>query len=357
MIENDIIDIDGSFGEGGGSILRLSAGYSILFNQPIRVYNIRANRPKPGLRMQHLLGLKILAELTNSYLSQCEVGTKEIILIPNRDHIIKTKIHVNINTSASIGLLLQPIQIACMGFNNPNKIEMNLEGGGTFGKWAPSLNYLNNVTYQIFKKSGLSMNLEIGKYGFYPKGGAKTNCTILLPQEKLNPINLTELGNLDLIQGEIILTNHLRQKKSNIGERIKNTIISLLKKTQKIETYITYKWVNSESPGVGLSLWANSDIGAIISTGTILGEKNLTSEKLGEFAVKEILKYVENDIPVDNYLSDQLIPLMAYVKNPSRIKILEVTNHVKTNLELIKLFTNREYNILKENNSYIIEYL
>jgi len=47
----EYIEIDGSFGEGGGSILRLSAGYSVLFNQPIIISNIRANRPTPGLRL------------------------------------------------------------------------------------------------------------------------------------------------------------------------------------------------------------------------------------------------------------------------------------------------------------------
>ena len=60
MNESDFLEIDGSFGEGGGAILRLSAGYSVLFNKPLRIKNIRANRPKPGLRLQHLLGLKPL---------------------------------------------------------------------------------------------------------------------------------------------------------------------------------------------------------------------------------------------------------------------------------------------------------
>ena len=119
---------------------------------------------------------------------------------------------------------------------------------------------------------------------------------------------------------------------------------------------IRYNWVNSISPGVGLSLWAQSDSGAIISTGTILGEKRITSEKLGMMAANEILKYINNDIPVDNYLSDQLIPLMAYIKGHSKIKVLEITSHTKTNLDLIKLFNNRNYTIIKDNKHFIIEY-
>ena len=152
MSDLDFIEIDGSFGEGGGAILRLSAGYSVLFNRPIRIKNIRANRPKPGLRLQHLLGLQTLSELTNSQLSNIKVGTHELTFNPEKQ--VKSSIRLNISTAASIGLLLQPIQIACLGFNKPEKIVISMGGGGTFGKWAPSLNYLKHVTIKIFEKSG-----------------------------------------------------------------------------------------------------------------------------------------------------------------------------------------------------------
>ena len=71
------LEIDGSFGEGGGAILRLGSAFSVLYNRPIHVTNIRANRLKPGLRMQHLKGLMTLSELTNSSLSDCEVRSKK----------------------------------------------------------------------------------------------------------------------------------------------------------------------------------------------------------------------------------------------------------------------------------------
>ncbi|MFX1320259.1 MAG: RNA 3'-terminal phosphate cyclase [Promethearchaeota archaeon] len=352
MTNLDFLEINGAMGEGGGAILRLGAGFSILFNQPIRIKNIRANRPKPGLRTQHMLGLKTLSELTSSTLSECHVGTKKVTLIPNKK--IKDKIQVNINTAASLGLLLQPIQISCLALNKPEKIELILNGGGTFGKWAPSLTYLQEVTYQIFNNSGLKIDIDIDQHGFYPKGGAKVKCVIYPPTNKIKPINLIDLGNLENINGEIILTNQL--KKSNINERIKRTIEQQVRKSIKLETNIKYKFVNSYSPGVGLFLWAHSDTGAIISTGTILGEKQITSEKLGTIAANEILKYIKNEIPVDNFLSDQLIPLMAYCSGASKIKVLEITNHTKTNLELIQSFSHRKYDILKEENYFIIEF-
>ncbi|MFX0041346.1 MAG: RNA 3'-terminal phosphate cyclase [Candidatus Hodarchaeota archaeon] len=352
MTNLDFLEINGAMGEGGGAILRLGAAFSILFKQPIRIKNIRANRPKPGLRTQHLLGLKILSELTSSTLSECDVGTKEITLIPKTK--IKDKVQVNISTAASLGLLLQPIQITCLGLNKPEKIELLLNGGGTFGKWAPSLTYLQKVTFRIFENSGLKIDINIDQHGFYPKGGAKVKCSIYPPTDNLKPINIIDLGNLENLNGEIILTNQL--KRSNINERIKTTIEQQVRKNIKLETNIKYKYVNSYSPGVGLFLWAHSDTGAIISTGTILGEKRITSEKLGMMATNEILKYIKNEIPVDNFLSDQLIPLMAYCRGASKIKVLEITNHTKTNLELIQSFSPRKYNIIKENNYFIIEF-
>ena len=356
MIDSNSLEIDGSFGEGGGAILRLSAAYSVLFKRPIRIRNIRANRPKPGLRLQHLLGLKTLSEISNSTLSPCGVGTEDISLIPNSTNEPKSIIELNVSTAASIGLLLQPIQIASLGFKKSEKIEIFIKGGGTFGKWAPSINYLKEVTYKLFERSGLKIDVDILKHGFYPKGGAQLKCVIHPSKEILKPINLIELGNIDLIQGEIIITNHLRRNRDNIGSRIRKSIQQQLRRNLNYETDIKYTWVDSISPGVGVSLWAQSDTGVIISTGTFLGEKKLSSEKLGYIVAQEMLNYLRNEIPVDKYLSDQLIPLMGYVKKPSSIKVSEITSHTRTNLELIKLFTNREYKTAKHENYHLINF-
>ncbi len=352
MNDSEFLEIDGSFGEGGGAILRLAAGLSILVKRPIRIKNIRANRPKPGLRLQHLVGLKTLAELTNSTLSNCKVGTGDITLYPKQS--LKNKINVEIVTAGSIGLLLQPIQIACLGFNKPEKIEVLINGGGTFGKWAPSLNYLKEVTYQIFQNHGFKVDINIDKHGFYPKGGARVKCTLYPPKNELKPIVLTKLGKIEIIHGKIIVTNQLKSKK--VGERIRLSVINQLKKALDFDIKLDITYVDSLSSGAGLSLWTYSDTGAIISSGTILGERHISSEKLGELAANELLKCIRNNIPVDNYLSDQLIPFMGFVKKPSKIKVLEVTSHTKTNLELLKLFFKRDFLIKTKNTYSIIEF-
>jgi len=219
-----------------------------------------------------------------------------------------------------------------------------------------SLNYLKAVTYKIFEASGLKIKIDILKHGFYPKGGAQVNCSIYPPKKTLNPINLIELGNVEKIHGDIIITNQLRRNRDNIGTRIRKVVQQRLKRDLNVETNIEFTWVDSISPGVGVSLWAQSDTGTIVSTGTILGDRKTSSERLGIIAAKEMIRYIQNEIPVDNYLSDQLIPLMAYIEDKSCIKVLEITNHTRTNLELTKRFTKKDYKIVKFNNFYKIHF-
>ncbi|TFF87412.1 MAG: RNA 3'-phosphate cyclase [Promethearchaeota archaeon] len=352
MDTREILKIDGSMGEGGGAILRLAMGFSILYNIPIHVKRIRANRPTTGLRMQHLLGLRLLAELTGSRLSKCEVGSTEIKFSPNKA-IKNRSVKIKIPTAASIGLLLQPIHIACLGLKENKPINIFLDGGATFGKWAPSLNYLEHVTYPLYKKSGVAVEINTLRQGFYPKGGAQVHCHIRFPTDELKPLNLTHLGEIKSISGEIIITNQLKSKR-NIPQRIRDSIKSELQ--GKYALHLKEKWVDSFSAGVGVCLWAISKSNAKISSGTLLGEPRLSSERLGKMAAERIMAYISNDIPVDNYLSDQLIPLIANVEKPSTIKVLEVTNHTKTNLELVKRFSERQYKIKKVENAFFIDF-
>ncbi|MEM3281165.1 MAG: RNA 3'-terminal phosphate cyclase, partial [Saccharolobus sp.] len=108
-----MIEIDGSFGEGGGQILRTSLTLSVITGKPFRIYNIRANRPNPGLQRQHLWAIKVMKKISNAETKGDELGSKELIFIPHE--ISKgINIDVDIGSAGSITLILQTIIPAIM---------------------------------------------------------------------------------------------------------------------------------------------------------------------------------------------------------------------------------------------------
>ncbi|WP_456367357.1 RNA 3'-terminal phosphate cyclase, partial [Thermococcus sp.] len=78
------VEINGSYGEGGGQILRTAVALSVITGRPVRIYNIRANRPNPGLRTQHLHGILALKELSNARVRGAQVGSTRLEFIPGK---------------------------------------------------------------------------------------------------------------------------------------------------------------------------------------------------------------------------------------------------------------------------------
>jgi RNA 3'-phosphate cyclase len=152
----DTVEIDGSHGEGGGSILRLCAAMGIIFQKNVHVYKIRANRDKPGLREQHLMGLQALASLSGGKLHGGAVGSTDILFEPGT--IKPGTVTIKIGTAGAIGLVYQILSAGCAGFkaNTGERVDIVIEGGGTFNKWAPAGSYISGVLIPLLDRIGLS---------------------------------------------------------------------------------------------------------------------------------------------------------------------------------------------------------
>ena len=65
-----MMEIDGSYGEGGGQLVRTAVALSAITGRPVKITNIRKNRPNPGLKPQHLKALETAAMVCSARVSE-----------------------------------------------------------------------------------------------------------------------------------------------------------------------------------------------------------------------------------------------------------------------------------------------
>ncbi|MHA2053999.1 MAG: RNA 3'-terminal phosphate cyclase [Candidatus Hodarchaeales archaeon] len=338
-----MINIDGSEGEGGGSILRLASALALIKQEKIKINNIRKKRANPGLRPQHLHGLLALTDLCGGELKGGTVGSNSIIFIPNNSW--KPTINISIPTAGSIGLVLQILQIGMLASKN-HEVEILIDGGATFGKWAPSIPYIEHVTWEIFRRMGYPLNIDVLKQGFYPRGGAKVKTTMKSPTQ-LNGIHLKVNQNSNSAKVVSIASTHL--KKARVAERQGKKIQNELKRSS-IESTLELSYVNTQNPGSGVLIYSSMENTVLASDST--GERRKSAEEVGLSAVKRYLSTLKSGNSTDIYLADQLIPIMALADSPSIFSTPKITNHTQTNINLLKRLNDTEITIEKRKTGY-----
>lgn len=341
-----MIEIDGSESHGGGSIVRLASGLAVLANIPIKITNIRAGRPKPGLQEQHLAGLKALNSLCEGKMTGDEIGSMEIEFYPKP--VSKSVADISIATAGSIGLVLQPILMASL--SSPHPIKLSISGGGTFGKWAPPIPFLENVTFKHLEKMGFKIYMEIIRHGFYPKGGANLNVEIIPPRE-ISPLKIPEIGNVFSVDGISIDSTSL--KDGRVAERQKYACREILEKYfegSALVQDISIEHVNSDSPGSCLTCWIETEKTVLGSD--MLGEPGLRADILGRSVAEEIIRLYESKATLDELASDQILPFMLFAGD-SIARIPKLTEHIETSIWLSEKFLGKKF-IIEEENGIII---
>jgi len=339
------IRIDGS--TGGGSILRISLAFSILFQIPIEIINIRAKRSQPGLKQQHLQGVIALKQICNGKIKGAEIGSKRIEFYPGDE--IKKEVSIKIPTAGSVGLVLYPIILASKRFEN---IKIRINGGATFGKWAPPITFLQNVTFPMLKRIGIDVDLNIKRHGFYPKGGA--NVDAFVKAREIRPLYLEEFGDVIKIKGISISSKDLKNR--NVAERQiegflrcfseeiekieneKQAEKEKIKNIKEIKPEISLEYVDAFSSGSCITAWLETN-NTIIGSDA-LGEFGVKAENVGKSACKEIMEDIKSFVTADKHLADQIIPFLFLSKGSLIVR--EITEHIENSILISQIFTKKK---------------
>ena len=325
-----MITIDGSFGEGGGQIIRTSCALALITGKPFRVYNVRARRDKPGLQRQHLTAVMAAAEVGQAKVDGAGVGSKEFTFTPGE--IVPGDYRFSIGTAGSTTLVLQTILPPLMIAGKPSMLTLE---GGTHNVHAPPFEFLEKTFLPLVNRLGPHVTIELERYGFYPPGGGRFH-VIIEPGRERNRLEMLERGEIRRARARALVV----KLPPGIAERELNVIKERMDWEDSQLQIVTSD--NAFSPGNVLTIEIESDHVLEIFTG--IGERGVRAETIAERAIEEACKYLAVDAPVGEHLADQLLIPLALSKGGSFLTG-EPSLHTTTNIEIIKMFLDVDMNI------------
>lgn len=331
-----MIEIDGSYGEGGGQILRTAVALSAFLSAPCKITRIRHGRPKPGLRPQHLASVKALAELCRAEVTGLHLNSQEITFNPGE--VTGGELRVDIGTAGAIGLVLQTLMLPAITLPSPLRLTVT---GGTDVPWAPTVGYLDAVAFAVLERMGYRAEMTVTKRGYYPRGGGEVS--VELKRAALSSLQLLDPGEILMIKGRSHASEALRKRQ--VAERQQQgAMVALRKAGVPIEIEVEYG--PTPSPGSGIDLWAlarHTVLGA-----NALGARGKREEEVGTEAAAALLRQMESGAALDEWMGDQILPFLAAAVGESALSITRVTDHLKTNLWAIDQFLPLETHIREE---------
>jgi RNA 3'-phosphate cyclase len=342
-----MIEIDGAQKSGSGTILRLSIAIASIRGQPLHITNIRANRPKPGLKPQHLESVLTAAKLCQAEVKGATLGSRELWFTPH--DISGGNIDAVIETAGSIPMLFLSVLPICMFAKSPVKV--HVAKGGTDTIHAPTINYMCHILLPTLRKMGVEAEITVQKYGYYPKGMGEATLTVK-PNPNLQPITLEKFGNLKAING-ISLCTFLSDRQ--VAERQAKAAQTLLGQSGfKADIKIVNDESNPIQKGTSLVLWVETDTNIILGADSI-GELRKSAEDVGKQAAQTLLTDITAKPTVDEFLADMLIPYMALAKGKSQFFTRTISEHIESNIWLMEKMLNVKFTITQVNNLYKVE--
>lgn len=328
----DVLDLDGSYGEGGGQLVRTACALSALTGRPIRLFNIRARRTPSGLAPQHLTAVRAVAALCGAEIGDITTGTSELAFCPHR--LRDGEYRLDVGTAGSVALVLQavlPVAFAC-----PAPVRLIVRGG-TDVRAAPPLDYFRFVFLSLLERIGLHASLTLQLRGYYPRGGGEV--VVDVQPGSAQPLVLDSPGALESIDG----VAHVANLPVHIVQRMQASAESMLRPVMP-EAHILPEVLGPDravGAGGAMTLWARTRR-ALLGSGAV-AQRGVPAERIARDAVDCLLADLRAGATLDVHAGDQLLIYLARAPGESRFSVRTLTTHAETCLWLLRQFLSLEW--------------
>jgi len=318
--------IDGSYGEGGGQLVRLACALAAITGTDIHLTRVRARRDPPGLAPQHLAAVHAVAEL-------CGAATEGLLLRSQAfefrpGHLRNGDFRFDVGTAGSITLVLQALLPVATFAPGPVRIEVR---GGTDVRAAPPLDYMQTVLLPLLTRIGVHASLEVRQRGYYPRGGGDVVLTV--QPGALHGIRLDQPEGIQSMGGTI----HVANLPAHILERMERTVRSRLAGFAPLALTLDLLGPDrAVGPGGAVVLWAKTTQGLL--GGAEVAQRGVPAEEIASRAIRALKAELDAGSTLDIHASDQLLVYLSLANMPSSFTVREVSSHLRTTAWLMEEF-------------------
>jgi RNA 3'-terminal phosphate cyclase (ATP) len=323
----DTIALDGAQGEGGGQILRTALSVSAVTGQAFRVERIRANRLRPGLRPQHLAAVRAAAMSCGAEVHGAFDGSPDLRFTPGP--VAAGDFRFDIGTAGAATLVLQAVLPVLATAAGKSRIQVT---GGTHVPRSPTHHFLSRHWSEMVGRLGLTTRLRLDRAGFFPRGEGCATAEVE-PWTRPSTLDLSRRGALVAVRG----VSGSARLRGDVAQRAADAARSHLWEQRRIETEWEVVDLSAASPGAFLQVEAVFETGR--AAFSLLAERGLRAEVLGERAARRILKFIDDEeAVVDPWLADQMAVPLALACGGGRLQTSEVTSHLETAALVLRRF-------------------
>lgn len=312
--------IDGSQGEGGGQVLRTTLALSLVTGEPVRIVNIRAGRPKPGLQRQHLAAVRAAAEIGHAEVSGAELRSSMLTFAPRG--LWAGTYRFAVGSAGSTTLVAQTVLPALLRAAGPSELVFE---GGTHNPLAPPFDFFATVFLGTLRSLGVEVDAQLERHGFAPAGGGRFS--LRLGPARLRRMELVERG--ALVSAEAVST--VAGVPGLVGRRERDTLLQLL--DWPPERGRIAQLPDQEGPGNVLVARLGFEHATEVITG--FGERGVSAENVARRVADEVRAFLAADVPVGEHLADQLLLPLA-LSEGGVFRTTPLSGHATTQIALLR---------------------
>ncbi len=308
--------LDGSYGEGGGQIVRTALALAALTGTPLQLINIRAHRPKPGLRPQHLTAVQALARITEADLEGAALGSSSLTFFPGRlaGGTYRFDVAQQTGSAGSVTLLAQTLLPVLAWARQPSTLILS---GGTHVPWSPPFHYFAAVFLPALEEMGLTTTAALRRWGFYPQGGGEIHLTVT-PTARLQGVEWLTPPHPAQFQG--------LSAAANLPEHVIRRQSRILRELAPSPLLIREEMATARGPGSFVFLWGPR------AGFSALGAKGKPAEQVASEACREWRSFLASGAAVDRHLADQILIYAALAAGQTTLSTEAVSRHLLTNI-------------------------